>query len=432
MENLTSIQQKKIKEVEKLGWKYVKTAKLFGKMVAVIQKGNDKEHIFPDGSSVEGFDILMKIKGFWMDPAGGIHPPQEDSDEFYDPAAMYENKSLNEIREPKWWNSDFAMKAIKAFQAGEFNLNDKKSILDWDTAYNSGTPPNPPFNTYDIVKYALAIGKYPNGTPLKENKSLKEDSYKVWWIDRDYKKHSKLFKDDPQGSSQNGLDAANKFKKALEKKDDADKYGNIRQIGIEFIYDESLKESDDNELIKKKVLKLYDSGKSQSEQYPGRTLKRETKLQKLERIVELMVRKKLHEAIDIGAKVKIFTNGKEKIGTVDSYANHIVQIKFDDNSTLNMRDFDYNVGVRKGNVKILKERPKRQPSLWNKEKYIKWLKSLVPSKGQEIESDYAVDMARNAEQENGLIDYVETRIEKSGGDESALERIQWDLEGYLD
>ena len=28
-------------------------------------------------------------KGWWIDPAGGVHPPEEEND-FYDAAAMYE------------------------------------------------------------------------------------------------------------------------------------------------------------------------------------------------------------------------------------------------------------------------------------------------------------------------------------------------------
>jgi hypothetical protein len=37
-------------------------------------------------------------------------------------------------------------------------------------------------------------------------------------------------------------------------------------------------------------------------------------------------------------------------------------------------------------------------------------------------------MAQNAKNERGLIDYVKKQIRSNGGDESPLERIQWDIE----
>jgi len=37
-------------------------------------------------------------------------------------------------------------------------------------------------------------------------------------------------------------------------------------------------------------------------------------------------------------------------------------------------------------------------------------------------------MARNAKFEPGLIEYVRNMIRREGGDETPLERIQWDIE----
>ena len=45
-------------------------------------------------------------------------------------------------------------------------------------------------------------------------------------------------------------------------------------------------------------------------------------------------------------------------------------------------------------------------------------------------ANHASDIAQNAEHEDGLIDYVKKQIKKNYGDESPLERIQWDIEMY--
>ena len=37
---------------------------------------------------VMGLCATCDKKGFWVDPAGGVHPPDEDGD--YDPASAYE------------------------------------------------------------------------------------------------------------------------------------------------------------------------------------------------------------------------------------------------------------------------------------------------------------------------------------------------------
>lgn len=57
---------------------------------------------------------------------------------------------------------------------------------------------------------------------------------------------------------------------------------------------------------------------------------------------------------------------------------------------------------------------------WNNSTYQKWLKQQTGNTGIENSSD----MARNAKNEPGLIDYVRNVIKGEGGDESPLERIQ--------
>lgn len=78
-----------------------------------------------------------------------------------------------------------------------------------------------------------------------------------------------------------------------------------------------------------------------------------------------------------------------------------------------------------------KERKKSPLSLWNKAKYNKWIKNMSWFECDEAPDDFGYEMARNAEYEDGLIDYVRNIIKREGGDEDPLERIQWDIESNL-
>ena len=68
------------------------------------------------------------------------------------------------------------------------------------------------------------------------SKSLEEakekDSYEVVWTDRDYKRYSKVFKNDPKGAPENAKKKAETFKKALEDKDKKSTYGLYRSITL--------------------------------------------------------------------------------------------------------------------------------------------------------------------------------------------------------
>jgi hypothetical protein len=61
---------------------------------------------------------------------------------------------------------------------------------------------------------------------------MEKNSYEVVWTDRDYKQHSKVFKNDPQGSSENAKIKATKFLKSLEDKDKKSGYGLYRSINL--------------------------------------------------------------------------------------------------------------------------------------------------------------------------------------------------------
>ena len=79
------------------------------------------------------------------------------------------NESVNEAKAPKNWDSQFTMKAIEAYNNGEFDLEDDKSIAEWDKEYNGGRAPKPAFNTKEVVSYAIETGKKPNGDKMDES-----------------------------------------------------------------------------------------------------------------------------------------------------------------------------------------------------------------------------------------------------------------------
>jgi len=60
---------------------------------------------------------------------------------------------------------------------------------------------------------------------------------------------------------------------------------------------------------------------------------------------------------------------------------------------------------------------------WNQREYDKWIKSMAGNGG----AKHGYDMAQNAKNEPGLIDWVKKNVVY---DETPLERIQWDIEAY--
>ena len=82
---------------------------------------------------------------------------------------------VNEAKAPKSWDSQFTMKAIEAYKNGEFDLEDDKSIAEWDKEYNGGRTPKPAFNTKEVVSYAVKTGKKPNGDKMDESVNESSD-----------------------------------------------------------------------------------------------------------------------------------------------------------------------------------------------------------------------------------------------------------------
>jgi hypothetical protein len=59
---------------------------------------------------------------------------------------------------------------------------------------------------------------------------------------------------------------------------------------------------------------------------------------------------------------------------------------------------------------------------WNSREYTKWIKDIASNGG----ANNAFDMAQNAKNEPGLIDWVK----KNNRGENPLDRIQWDIEAF--
>ena len=100
-------------------------------------------------------------------------------------------------------------------------------------------------------------------------------------------------------------------------------------------------------------------------------------------------------------------------------------------------DIDYMLRKYKKDLSLSPIEPQPQvlkkPILpkWNDRKYNKWVKEMGYNEDGEAPLDYGLDMAQNAKYEPGLLDYIERKIRREGGDENPLERIAWDIEANL-
>ena len=132
---------------------------------ATIQTGDGKEYIIynPDSNNDDNAEM-------WHDKS--VFAVDQDGDEYeidYKDIALVMTESVNEAKAPKSWDSQFTMKAIEAYKNGEFDLEDDKSIAEWDKEYNGGRAPKPAFNTKEVVSYAVKTGKKPNGDKMDES-----------------------------------------------------------------------------------------------------------------------------------------------------------------------------------------------------------------------------------------------------------------------
>lgn len=68
----------------------------------------------------------------------------------------------------------------------------------------------------------------------------------------------------------------------------------------------------------------------------------------------------------------------------------------------------------------------KQKVKWNQASYKKVIKDFASGGG----ARHAFDMAQNVALEPGIVDFVTKMIKGYGGDETPMERIQWDIESY--
>lgn len=109
------------------------------------------------------------LLGAFSDPDKAEEYIDADWNDLPDEATSNMYESVNEAKSPKNWDSQFTMKAIEAYKNGEFDLEDDKSIAEWDKEYNGGRAPKPAFNTKEVVSYAIKTGEKPNGDKMDES-----------------------------------------------------------------------------------------------------------------------------------------------------------------------------------------------------------------------------------------------------------------------
>lgn len=109
-------------------------------------------------------------------------------------AKKLEESVVAEARKPKFWDSIATMNAIKAWQDGEFDPYDADSVVKWETEQNGGITPKPSFGTAEVIKYAIAIGKKPNGEKLEESAVICEATVEMDAMDPDNKDFLKFLK----------------------------------------------------------------------------------------------------------------------------------------------------------------------------------------------------------------------------------------------
>jgi hypothetical protein len=170
-------------------WASLKARNMGKKVIYVGESLNEGQALIFDIVEPEFNDLKNKISDLnkktidlkWRKALDQIQREVEKLEFFiskYDKqlGAIETNESLvNEAKKPKSWDTTFAMNAIADYEAGKFDPDNDKSLADWEKEYNGGKKPNPGFETYDIIAYALTTGKKPDGTPIKE--SLNEREY---------------------------------------------------------------------------------------------------------------------------------------------------------------------------------------------------------------------------------------------------------------
>ena len=91
----------------------------------------------------------------------------------------------------------------------------------------------------------------------------------------------------------------------------------------------------------------------------------------------------------------------------------------------NRKDWTYDHATKKEFEKARADWKKKYGTTkWTTSSYNKWIKDVSSNGGKA----HSYDMAQNAKNEKGLIAFVQKQIKDNYGDETPLQRIQWDIE----
>ena len=114
------------------------------------------------GSDV--YDKCMTIFNYIKDKNGDVKEAAQEIGNILikNESTILEN-ILTEAKRPKSWGSQFAVNVLNAYDKGDLTMD---NIEQWDTEYNGGKKPNPPFDTKQILDY------YANGNDCRTKSKL--------------------------------------------------------------------------------------------------------------------------------------------------------------------------------------------------------------------------------------------------------------------
>ena len=189
----------------------------------------------------------------------------------------------------------------------------------------------------------------------------------------------------------------------------------LNQDGVESIGSMTKKEWDETE-AKYAVKESIDLNESTKTENAFKELHFETDPKKFKLMVDQLRRDTSWSNDDFEYMFKRFRKsiGEEGLGAKPYPAERAAKDKSDAESE-----------ARRKKEEIELEKKRKRAAQWNKRKYDSWIKSVAANGGAE----FAHDMAQNARWEPGLIQYVDRNLTD---DESALDRIQWDIEALAE
>ena len=164
-------------------YRYVPETRSILLKISDCYNDSDYEDLLYDlAETLSDFSLLDKYSGPKVGSIYDCKGPfkfdeyREDEDEYDEDAYPYEDEYDEEeeiedeydediesaqfikSKKPRDWNTMFTVKVIDAYKKGELTLD---NIAEWETKYNGGVRPNPPFNTKEILQYHIKTGEDP-------------------------------------------------------------------------------------------------------------------------------------------------------------------------------------------------------------------------------------------------------------------------------